>query len=719
MNALALTEQPLILVVDDEPHLRSSLSSLLNLHGYASSTADGGKSALLALKENKYALILLDLCMPGIDGHQVMEQIIENRLDTCVIVVSGDTCIDSAISALRRGACDYLKKPYTIEELMLKIEKALAKRRLEQENRQINLQLKESERWYRYMVNSSPDFIYTLDADGYCTFCNDRVETLLGYNKAGVIGKHFSTFIHAEDLPAAQYVIQERRSGDRATNNIEIRIPHGTESTLLTLEFNSFGIYDKADDTTPPRYIGTYGVAKDITEKKKAAELILYQAYHDLLTGLANRKLFKDHLELAIAQARRYKHMLALMFLDLDRFKRVNDTLGHVVGDHLLIEVAARLKKCLREGDTLARQGGDEFTLLLPQIDSQESAKSAADKIIKAFGEPFYIDGHELYVPMSIGIALFPENGDSIDTLIKNADIAMYDSKAKGRNRYQIYSPNMNTTFDERFSLEIQMHKALERNEFQVVYQPQINVVSGRISGMEALVRWTSPLLGNMSPMEFIPLAEDTGLIIPISEFVLRSAFKQAKLWKQAGLLPPRVAINISSQHLEQDKFVDYIGMLLLEYELTGSMFEIEITESTLLNEGEHIIEKLRKITSMGIKIALDDFGTGYSSLSYLKKFPIDTIKIDQSFMPKFIGDSDNESIITAICTLAQSLHLNLIAEGVEEADQYRLLHTLNCNEAQGYLFSKPLSGHDITDLLIKNTPLGQQYLPTQDCFNL
>ncbi|HET9113391.1 MAG TPA: EAL domain-containing protein [Burkholderiales bacterium] len=700
----------MILVVDDEPHLRNSLSSILNLHGYASSTAEGGKTALQALEEHEFELILLDLGMPDIDGHKVMEQIAADQHDTCVIVVSGDISIDSAISALRLGACDYLKKPYDTDELMLKIGNALARRRLEKENRLINSQLKESERWYRYMVNNSPDFIYTLDEKGYVTFCNDRVESLLGYSKDAVIGKHFSKLIHSEDVEASQHVITERRTDERTISNTEIRIPHGSDPAVLTLEFSSFGIYDEKKPGQPPVYKGTYGVARDITERKKASELIMYQAYHDLLTGLANRNLFRDHLELAIAQARRYKHMLALMFLDLDRFKRVNDTLGHAVGDLLLIEVASRLKGCLREGDTLARQGGDEFTLLLSHIENQEHVISAADKIIKEFTAPFYINGHELYVPMSIGIALYPDNGETIDTLIKNADIAMYDSKAKGRNRYQIYSANMNAMFDQRFSLEIQMRKALERNEFQIVYQPQINIATRMISGIETLIRWTSPLLGNLLPMKFIPLAEETGLIIPISDFVLKSAFKQAQIWHKSGLLPQRIAINISFRHLEQEGFVAYIEELLKLYGLSASMFEMEINETTLLNEGDHIVEKLHTLTKMGIKIALDDFGTGYSSMNYLKKFPISTIKIDQSFMPKFIGDSDNESIVAAICSLAKNLRINLIAEGVELDDQYRLLHTLNCNEAQGYLFCKPLPGQEITELLVKNMPLVPQH---------
>lgn len=705
MNALA--KQPAILVVDDEQHMRSSLCALLDHYGYASTAAEGGGAAMKALENRNFELVLLDLCMPGVDGIQVMNWVVEKKIDTCIVVVSGDTNINSAISALRYGAYDFLRKPYAIDELVHKIENALSRRRLEIENRVIHLQLKESERWYRYMVNSSPDFIYMLDADGYFTFCNDRVELLLGYVKQEVIGKHFSVFIYAEDMEAACYILQDRRADNWVASNVELRMPHGSQANLLTLEFNSFGIYDETGHQQSRQYLGTYGVAKDVTERKKAAEIILYQAYHDMLTGLANRKLFHDQLELSIAQAKRYKHKLALMFLDMDRFKVVNDTLGHVVGDNLLIEVAMRLKKCLREGDTLARQGGDEFTLLLSQIDDKHSAISVADKIIKAFSEPFQIDDHELYVFMSIGIALFPEHGENIDMLIKNADIAMYDGKAKGGNRYLLYTSSMNASFDERLSLEVQMHKGLERNEFQVVYQPQIDICTRKISGIEILLRWESPLLGHLSPMEFIPLAEEIGLITPISEFVLKSAFIQAKLWKQIGLLPRRIAINISSRHLEQDRFVDFIDQLLQEYELPGSLFELEITEGVLLNDGYHIIKKLNQLSKMGIKIALDDFGTGYSSLSYLKKFPINTIKIDRSFMQGFTGDSENQSIVSAICTMAQAMKLNLIAEGVEETHQYHLLQTLRCNEAQGFLFSKPLSSHEMTEHLRRDIPLG------------
>jgi len=704
--SVALVEQPMILVVDDELHLRNSLRSLLSLQGYTVVTADGGRAAIDLLQRQQFDLVLLDLFMADVNGNQVMDFILERQIDTGVVVVSGDVSIDSAISALRRGAYDFLRKPYESDELLLKVENVLAKRRLEKENKAMNLQLRESERWYRYMVNRSPDLVYTLDANGRFTFLNDRVESLLGYSRESLIGQHYSAFIYLDDLEAACYTLNERRTGNRATSNKELRVRHNTEPRLLTLEFNSFGIYEESGTDAPAGYIGTYGVAKDVTERKKSEQIISYQAYHDQLTGLANRMRFRDHLELAIAQAKRHDQMLAVLFLDMDRFKVVNDTLGHAIGDSLLKEVASRLSGCLRESDTLARQGGDEFTLLLPQIGDREDAMRTAEKLIKVFDNPFQIDGHELYVSMSIGIALYPMDGESIDILVKNADIAMYDSKAKGRNRYQFYSSGMNVSFAGRLSLEMQMRKAIDRQEFQVFYQPQISIETGRISGMEALVRWFSPLHGNIPPLKFIPLAEETGLIIPIGEFVLRSACNQAMLWKNAGFPPLCVAVNISAQQIEQDGFCDYIAQLLQEYGLDGSMLELEVTEGALLNDGEHIISKLEMIAGMGVKIALDDFGTGYSSLSYLQKFPIKTLKIDQSFVRGLPADASNVSIVTAICAMAQGLNMKLVAEGVETHEQLNFLRALQCNEAQGFLFSKALSGDEITGILMRSSSL-------------
>ena len=699
---------PEILIVDDEPHLLKSLKSLLSIQGYSVTSANGGHEAIDLLNTSSFDLILLDLCMPDVNGHQVMDYIIEHQIDIHIIVVSGDTSINSAISALHRGAFGFLRKPYEPDELLKAVENALNKKRLEKQNEMLIEQLKESEKWYRYLVDNSPDIIYTLDSKGNFTFLNDRVEILLGYPKQYLIGKHYSHIVHADDLDAANYALNEKRSGERATRNTEIRVKVLSENApseigitkWLTLEFSSFGMYEQVDLEQISHYLGTYGVAKDVTARKKAEKLINYQAYHDLLTGLANRMLFKDHLELAIAQAKRNHHMLAVMFMDLDRFKVVNDTLGHAIGDLLLQAVSTRLKQCLREGDTLARLGGDEFTLLLPQVTDRDDAAKTADKILEALGKPFEIDGHEIYASISIGISLYPDDGDCIDSLIKNADIAMYESKGKSRNRYQFYSNAMNVSFAEKLSLENQLRKALERNEFVVFYQPQVLTHSNMITGMEALIRWISPLHGMLSPDEFIPIAEETGLIVPIGEFVLRSACEQARSWQDAYKLSIRVAVNISSQQIEQANFVDFISQLLVEFGLPGESLELEITESTLLRDIEVSSTKLKKLESLGVRIALDDFGTGYSSLSYIKKFPINTIKIDRSFMLDVPLNSNNASIVTALSSMAEGLKLDLIAEGVEDKEQLEFLRTLKCGEIQGFLISKPLSSGEATKLL-------------------
>ncbi len=708
INFRSATGTPEILIVDDEPRLLNSLKSLLTSMGYSVTSANGGQEAIELLKFAKFDLVLLDLFMPEVTGHDVMDFIIESLIDISIIVVSGDTSIDSAISALHRGAYSFLRKPYEPDELLKTVDNALKKRQLEQENENLVQQLEQSERWYRYLVDNSPDIIYTLDSEGRFNFLNDRSEALLGYPTEQLIGQHYSHIVYHEDLETANYTLNEKRTEERASRNTEIRVKclnqfndNSEEIKLLTLEFSSFGIYEQDKLGGTQRYVGTYGVAKDVSPRKKAEQMINYQAYHDLLTGLANRMLFKDHMELAMAQAKRNNHMFAVMFLDLDRFKVVNDTLGHGIGDLLLVEVASRLKQCLREGDTLARLGGDEFTILLPQIKDREDAESAASKIVDSLALPFEIENHEVYASISVGISIYPTDGESIDILIKNADIAMYDSKGKGRNRFQFYAKEMNVSFAEKLSLENLLRKALERNEFIVYYQPQVLTHANTIMGMEALIRWRSPLHGMLSPDDFIPIAEETGLIVPIGEFVLRSACKQAKIWEEMNLHPLRVAVNISSQQIEQPNFVDYISALLQEFDLPGHVLELEITESTILRDINMTNDKLVKLAKLGVRIALDDFGTGYSSLGYIKKFPINTIKIDRCFVHDLPGNPNNSSIVTALCSMADGLKLELIAEGVEKEEQMNFLRTLKCGEIQGFLFSKPLPVEEATKLLV------------------
>lgn len=699
---------PRILVVDDEPLLRDSLRDILLQNGYEATAARNGRDALVQIARQHFDAILLDLFMPDIHGTEVLDFIAKRGLDTPVIVVSGDDSVDSVIDALRGGAQDFLRKPYQPDELLKRVGNVIQRRRLELENRSVLQQMEQSEKWHRFLVNSSPDFIYTLDCEGRFTFVNDRVESLLGYKHDELLGQHYTAVIFEDDFKHAQYVFNERRTGKRASRYVELRlkckdcIRNMAENRILVVELNAIGMYEQAENKFASRYLGTYGVAKDISERKKAEETIHYQAYHDLLTGLPNRVLFKDRLNLAIAQSRRNSEKFAVMCLDLDHFKVVNDTLGHVFGDELLLAVAARLHGCLREGDTLARMGGDEFSLLLPQISSTEVVASIADKVIAALGKPFHIDHHELFATVSIGVALFPIDGETGDSLIKHADIALYHAKTCGRDNCQLFHMGMNVPLSNRLSLESDLRHAVERNELVAYYQPQVNLKGGNITGFECLIRWQHPQRGLISPAEFIPLAEEIGMIGAIGEWMLHTACQQLQTWKSQQLPPVRLAINISPRQMEQSEFVEHILDELRQHDLDHSVLEVEITENLIMKDVERTVEKLKQLSASGIKIAIDDFGTGYSSLNYLKKFPIHTIKIDQSFIADIERDGDT-SIVTAIIAMAKGLHLNLIAEGVETENQLAFLRKMECDEIQGFLLSEPLTAQAATVMLGAN----------------
>jgi diguanylate cyclase (GGDEF)-like protein/PAS domain S-box-containing protein len=702
-----------LLVVDDEPRMRQSLVDLVRLKGYDADTADSGRTAIQRLAHTVYDLVLLDLFMPDTDGYAIMRHMLEHNPKVAVIVVSGDNTIQAAIQALRNGAYDFVRKPYEPEELFKTIENALNKRRLELENESFQLKLEQSEKWYRYIVDNSPDIIYTLDQNGCFRFLNNRVETLLGYRREELIGKHYTVVIFDEDIERAKFVFNERRTGSRAAADIELRLKcknGGTvmhfENRFITIELNAMGMYVESSPGTTSKFAGTYGVAKDITDRKKAEETIYHQAYHDLLTGLPNRLLFKDRLNLAIAQAKRSRQKLAVMFLDLDRFKVVNDSLGHVVGDQLLQSVANRLGKCVREGDTLARLGGDEFTLLLPQINHPEDAANTAKKILNVLSRPFFIAGLDHHFSASIGIAIYPEDGDSVDSLIKNADIAMYHVKDLGRNNYAFFAQVKSTTYSDRLSLESDLRKAITNNELELYYQPQVNTSTGAIVGMEALIRWNHPILGRRYPDDFIKIAEETGLIGSIGEWVLATACTQSRTWQAAGVPPIRMAVNLSAHQIEQQNFLDHIVQLLRETGLSSQHLEIEITESAMMKDIEKTQETLSQLAGLGVRISVDDFGTGYSSLSYLKNLPIHSIKIDKSFVRDIKPGESEISIVTAMIQIAKGLKLKLIAEGVETGYQLAFLRSNNCEECQGFLFSRPVNAAEATRILVANRPL-------------
>jgi len=435
------------------------------------------------------------------------------------------------------------------------------------------------------------------------------------------------------------------------------------------------------------------GIFTDISERKRSEERIRHLAEHDALTNLPNRVLLGDRLSQAIVQAQREGRQMALIFLDLDRFKNINDSLGHQIGDQLLQVVAERIHQCVRASDTVSRQGGDEFIMLLPEIAHPSDAARVAEKLLEALAHPCLIEGHELTVTASLGIGIYPDDGADPATLIRNADTAMYHSKESGRNAYHFFRPEMNARVFERMSLENSLRRALERGEFLLHYQPQIDIATRRLIGMEALVRWQHPELGLVPPMRFIPVAEDSGLILGIGAWVLGEACRQNRAWQAAGLPALPVAVNISALQFAQPRFIEAVGQALQASGLAPHCLELELTESVMMQAAERNIEMLETIRRMGVQVAIDDFGTDYSSLAYLKRLPIDKLKIDQAFVRDIVTDADDAAIIAAIIGLAQNLKLRVIAEGVENEAQFDFLRRGGCAEAQGYLFSRPLPG--------------------------
>ena len=458
------------------------------------------------------------------------------------------------------------------------------------------------------------------------------------------------------------------------------------------------------DETGRPR--GAIGATLDITERKRAEEQIKSLAYHDSLTGLPNRRLFRDRLSMAVAQAHRNSQHLAVLFLDLDRFKSVNDSLGHAAGDRLIQHVAERLRTCLREGDTVARLGGDEFTLLLPGVAQVVDAARVAEKVLDALRAPFLIEDRELLATASIGISLYPEDGRDADTLVKNADAGMYRAKQQGRDNYQLCAPALNATALERLALEGSLRHAVGQDELVLHYQPVLDVASGRVRAMEALLRWRHPELGLVPPADFIPLAEMTGLIIAFSPWVLRTACAQARAWQDAGHPGLGVAVNLSARQFQHPDLPGQVKRALEETKLEARFLELEISETSAMQGPEANVPTLRALKALGVRIAIDDFGTGCSSLGYLKRFPIDALKIDRSLTAEIPGDADDAAIANVVIALAHTLKLRVVAEGVETNDQLSFLTARRCDQAQGYLFGSPRPAKDCTEMLDAPIPV-------------
>lgn len=536
----------------------------------------------------------------------------------------------------------------------------------------------------------------TTDVQGKVEYLNPIAEALTGWTNEAAVGQPLEKVFCIVNEETAETVespivrcLREGRIIGLATNTTLIH----RNGQAIAIEDSAAPIRDRNQAV-----IGAVLVFHDVSDKRNLMKELAYQAHHDTLTGLPNRLRFNEYLSQALEQARQKQQTLAVLFLDLDRFKLINDTLGHNMGDLLLKTGSERLYQALREGDIIARQGGDEFLVILPNI-TQEEASLITKKILNVFLKPFILDGDEVFISTSIGVSLYPNDGSDIETLVKQADIAMYHAKALGRNNYQFFTPGLNSKAPERLSLENSLRKALERDEFILHYQPQVNFESGCIVGLEALIRWKSADRGIVSPAAFIPIAEETGLIVSIGEWVLRTACAQNVIWQKQGYPHLRMAVNISARQFLEPNFIELVARILQETEMDPQWLDLEITESIAMEKGDSSVEMLDSIKKLGVLISIDDFGTGFSSLNYLRRLPVDTLKIDQSFVRDICEDVNGEAVITTIILLAQNLQLKVIAEGVETETQWSFLNDKRCDEMQGYYFSKPLLAEDVEKL--------------------
>jgi diguanylate cyclase (GGDEF)-like protein/PAS domain S-box-containing protein len=562
-----------------------------------------------------------------------------------------------------------------------------------EELRRAQAELEASRNRYADLYDFAPVGYFTFDDNGRIVEVNLAGAGLLGVDRQLLINKPFSAFVIKDDQDIFRAHVKETLK--RETRQIsEIRLGRKDGSSLL-VQLQSVAAGDSAGSCTLCRT-----ATIDITEHKLLEVELRHQAYHDTLTNLPNRRLLMEILAIELAKARRGQERLAVLFLDLDHFKYINDSLGHEAGDKLLKEVGIRLQQSVRASDTISRTGGDEFNILLTDIPRVDDIFTIAQKVVCSFNKPFVINGHELGITTSIGISIYPEDGGSIEKLFKNADIAMYHTKDNGGNSYQFYNPSMNIRSTERLGLGSQLSQALEHRQLVIHYQPQLTIGTQQVLCAEALVRWRHPERGLLAPVHFIPLAEEMGYLAAIDEWVLRTACAQVREWHNAGLMRVCVAVNLSAKEFQKSDLIERITGILRETGLDPGQLAVEITESVAMRNLEQTLPKMIKLAEMGVGISIDDFGTGYSSLNYLKKLPIQKLKIDKSFIRDLASDSDDGAIVGAVIVMARKLNMKVIAEGVETEEQLEHLKSLGCDEMQGYLFSKPLPANEFKEFM-------------------
>jgi diguanylate cyclase (GGDEF)-like protein/PAS domain S-box-containing protein len=685
-----------ILIVDDNEMNRDMLARRLERKDYVIQVADDARSLLERIQEEPVDLVLLDVEMPGISGLDALQTLrgCYSAIQLPIIMLTAKDQSEDIVKALDLGANDYLTKPIDFPVALARIRTQVAHKRAEEA-------LRESEERYALAAQGANDGLWDWNLVDNVIYFSPRWKMMLGYQETEIVNRpeEWLDRVHVADRERVKDEIAAHQRGLTPHFESENRVLH-KDGTFRWMLSRGLVVHDASG-----KALRMAGSQTDITGGKVA----------DALTGLPNRLLFVDRLIRLIEHTKRHKdYLFAVLFLDLDGFKMINDSLGHVIGDQLLVGVANRLEKCLRVSDTvtrieklftLARLGGDEFTILLDQVKDLSDATLVAERIMKAIAAPFSLDGKKLFTSVSIGIALSNIGYDKPEDLLRDADTAMYRAKTLGKGRYEVFDLDMRASVIARLQLETDLRSALEREEFQNFYQPIVCLDSGRITGFEALLRWQHPTRGLLQPIDFIRVAEETGIIREIGWWNLQKACRQISAWNACrnASSPLTMSVNVSAKQFLQPNLAAEIGKLLHEVGLPPDTLKLEITESTVMADPSAAVEMLLQIKSLGVQLSIDDFGTGYSSLSYLHRFPLNTLKIDRSFTKAIGQGGDSMEIVRTILPMANSLRLNVVAEGVETAEQLAMLRKLRCEYAQGYYFSKPVTADEAGALLGKN----------------
>jgi diguanylate cyclase (GGDEF)-like protein/PAS domain S-box-containing protein len=687
------TRSSRLLIVDDNEMNRDMFARRLERKGYVVELAENAKDLLQRVKRDAVDLVLLDIEMPEISGLDALKALRElySAAELPIIMVTAKTQSEDIVRALDLGANDYLTKPIDFPVAVARIGTQLSHKKAQEA-------LKESEERYALAARGSNDGLWDWNLPANVVHFSPRWKAMSGYQESeiGTSPEEWFERIHDADRERVKKEIAAHQKGLTPHFESEHRVLHKDGSFRWMLS-RGVAVHDASGNA-----LRMAGSQTDITEGKVS----------DPLTGLPNRLLFIDRVGRLIKHTKRRKDQLfAVLFLDLDGFKMINDSMGHLIGDQLLLGVASRLEKCLRVSDTVARLGetftvarlgGDEFTVLLDDIKDPGDAKRAAERMMKALVAPFILGGKEVFTSVSIGIALSNSSYEQAEDILRDADTAMYRAKSLGKGRYEVFDADMRARVMARLQLETDLRHALERGEFRNFYQPIVALASGDIAGFEALLRWQHPTRGLLAPIEFIPVAEETGLIRELGWWNLREACRQISVWRASFIAHPylTISVNLSAKQFLQPNLVEDIGKLLVELQVPPEALRLEITESTVMADPSAAVEMLEKIKSLGIHLAIDDFGTGYSSLSYLHRFPLDTLKIDRSFISGMGDQGEGIEIARTILPMANNLRLDVVAEGIETVQQVSLLKKLQCKYGQGYYFSKPLSAEGITTLL-------------------